>query len=166
MFKRFFMLLLALSLLGAFVCHGADETAKKAQSTKAAPNTKNTKISKKNKRQQKAQRKKQRQAAFAVRAEFKKIHEWQKELMRNVGNEERTKKLNASISSSMKKIAPQLKIVGAIRGSGFMTDISKLVKEGKSLASEPEKYPDNSMLELLQEHQIQQLGEFIKKVSE
>ena len=166
MFKRFFMLLLALSLFGAFAYYGADEGAKKEQSTKSAKNTKNTKSSKKAKRQQKAQRKKQRNAAMILRSEFKKIHEWQKELMRNVGNEDRTKKLNASINSSMKKIAPQLKIVGAIRGSGFMTDISKLVKEGKSLASEPEKYPDNSMLELLQEHQIQQIEEFIKKVSE
>ena len=47
-----------------------------------------------------------------------------------------------------------------------MADVTKLVAEGKKLASEPEKFTDVSMLELLQEHQLQQIDKFLKKVSE
>ncbi len=156
MIRRILMLLLALSLFGAVECQGASDSKSK----------KSAKVSKKAKRQQKGQRKKLMRSAVMLRQEFKKIHSMQKELTRLTKNPERAKELTDMINASMKKLAPHVKAAGNIAGASCMADIPKLVAEGKKLASEPEKYPDSSMLELLQEHQLQQIEAFRKKVSE
>ena len=89
------------------------------------------------KKQKKNQRKKLMRSAAILRQEFKKIHAMQSEILRNPKNTEKNKELVTAINNSMKK-----------------------------LASEPEKFTDVSMLELLQEHQLQQIDKFLKKVSE
>ena len=118
------------------------------------------------KKQKKGQRKKLMRSAMTLRQEFKKIHAMQSEILKNPENTGKNKELTASINAIMKKLAPHLKAAGTIAGSGSMADMTKLVAEGKKLASEPEKYTDASMLELLQEHQLQQIDKFLKKVSE
>jgi hypothetical protein len=160
MLKKFFMLLLAVSLFGAVQCYGASESKSKSKKSASKAARQKSRKGKKNAKN------KQQRIAFLLRKEFKKIHGMQKELARLTKNPERAKELTDMINASMKKLAPHVKAAGNIAGASCMADIPKLVAEGKKLASEPEKYPDSSMLELLQEHQLQQIEAFRKKVSE
>ena len=153
MFKRILLLLLALMIFGTVESVGAAE--KKGSKTVAQ-----------SRKQKKNQRKKLMRSAAILRQEFKKIHTMQSEILRNPKNTEKNKELVTAINNSMKKLAPHLKAAGTIAGSAVMADVTKLVAEGKKLASEPEKFTDVSMLELLQEHQLQQIDKFLKKVSE
>ena len=66
----------------------------------------------------------------------------------------------------MKKLAPHLKTLGAVPGSQNMADIDKLIAEGKKLASEPDKVSADTALQLLQEHHLELIEKFRKKVSE
>lgn len=160
MFKRIFMLLIALLLFGALECQGASDTkGKSKKSTSKAARQKS-------RRTKKEQKNKQQRIAFMLRREIKKIHELQTEILRNKDNAQKVKEWNAEITNSMKKVTPHLKSLGNFPGAKFMTNIDNLVKEGRKLASEPDKVSADTALELLQEEQLELVEKFRKKVSE
>ena len=154
------MLLLAVSLFGAVECYGASES--KSKSKKSASKA----ARQKSRRGKKLAKNKQQRIAFLLRKEFKKIHGLQTELLRNKGNAEKVKEWSSTINSTMKKLAPHLKALGTVPGSRNMADIDKLIAEGKKLASEPDKVSADTALQLLQEHQLELIETFRKKVSE
>ncbi|MBO5793400.1 MAG: hypothetical protein J6S54_13135 [Lentisphaeria bacterium] len=160
MLKKFFMLLLAVSLFGAVECYGASES--KSKSKKSASKA----ARQKSRKGKKLAKNKQQRIAFLLRKEFKKIHGLQAELLRNKGNAEKVKEWSSTINSTMKKLAPHLKTLGAVPGSQNMADIDKLIAEGKKLASEPDKVSADTALQLLQEHHLELIEKFRKKVSE
>lgn len=160
MIKRIVMLLCALLLAGAPVyLEAAEKSKSKKKSSSKADRQKS-------RRARKAQKNKQQRIAFAVRRELKKIHEFQNDMLKNKNNAEEVKSLAASITSGMKKVTPHLKAIGNMPGAKFMADIDKLVKEGRKLASEPDSVSESTALELLQEHQLELVEKFRKKVSE
>ena len=101
-----------------------------------------------------------------MRRELKKIHGLQKDLLRKSDEAETVKELKSSINGIMKKVTPHLKKIGDLPGAKFMADIDNLVKEGRKLASEPDKVSADTALELLQEEQLDLVEKYRKKVSE
>ena len=160
MFKRIFMLLIALLLFGAVECQAAaDSKGKSKKNTSKAARQKS-------RRAKKNQKNKAQALAFMVRRELKKIHGMQKDLLRKSDEAETVKELQSSINSIMKKVTPHLKKIGNLPGAKFMADIDNLVKEGRKLASEPDKVSADTALELLQEEQLDLVEKFRQKVSE
>lgn len=152
MIKRIIMVLLAVSLFGAVECEGAKKSSSKSARQKA-------------RRAKKDQKNKQQRIAFQVRRELRKIHGLQADLMRDKNNAERAKEYITQINSSLKKVTPHLKTVGNLPGIKNMTDLDKLVAEGKKLAAEPDKVTPETALELLQEKQLEVVEQFREKVS-
>lgn len=160
MLKKFFMLLLAVSLFGAVECYGASEGKEKSKKSSSKAARQKSRKSRKNAKN------KQQRVAFLLRKEFKKIHRLQEDLLRNRDDAEKVKELTASINSAMKKLTPHLKALGSVPGAKEMADIDKLIAEGKKFSSESDKVSAVTALQLLQEHQLELIEKFRKKVSE
>ena len=139
------------------------ETKTSAKETRGAEKKKGSK--KKSQRQKERKQRKQKNSKFnnmmtTLRQEFKELHDLQEKLLRNRGNEAQVKELTAMIERNMKKIAPLLKQVGKIQGMDMMTNLDKLIAEGKKLAPEGETVTDSTALELLQKKQFELLEKF------
>ena len=160
MLKKIFMLLLAVSLFGAVECYGGSESKSKSKKSASKATRQKSRKGKKNAKN------KQQRVAFLLRKEFKKIHGLQTELLRNKDDAEKVKEWSNTINSTMKKLTPHLKALGGVPGAKNMADINQLIAEGKKLASEPDKVSAETALQLLQEHHLELIEKFRKKVSE
>ena len=174
--KKFILLLLALFCAGFMIaeCRADEEAGSEAEKTEKSEKTeKADKKEKKKKSSSKSQRQKARKQkknkgvklnrnGAVIQQEIKEIHELQDKLLRNKDNAEQAKKLVETIQKHLKKNAALLKQLGKIQGIDMMTDIEKLIKEGKKLAPEGEEVTDSTALELLQKKQLELIDKFRK----
>lgn len=154
MIKRIIMVLLAFAVFGAVEC----QAAPKKSSSKAARQ--------KGRRTRKNQKNKLQREAVAAQRLMKEIHQYQDELVRYKGDAAMTKKYVDQINSAMKKLTPLLKPVGNVPGVKFMTDIDKLIAEGKKLVVDPSKVVPEQALDVLKKHQLELLEKYRDKVNE
>ena len=156
--KKFVLLLLAVLFAGvmAVECQAAD-----AKGTEKKKTTKKSQRQK-NRRAKKSKDVKHNKVAATIRQEIKEIHELQEKLLRSKDDAEQSKKLVSMIRRNMKKNAALLKQLGKIQGLDMMSDLEKLVKEGKKLAPEDEEITDSTALELLQKKQLELIEKFRK----
>ncbi|MBE6385269.1 MAG: hypothetical protein E7048_06365 [Lentisphaerae bacterium] len=155
--KKIVLLLLAVLFAGvaACECQAAESAAEKKKSTRKSQRQKN-------RRAKKSKDVKHNKVAATIRQEIKEIHELQEKLLRNREDAEQAKKLVSMIQRNMKKNAALLKQLGKIQGLDMMSDLEKLVKEGKKLAPEGEEVTDATALELLQKKQLELIEKFRK----
>lgn len=156
--KKIVLLLLALLFAGvmAVECQAADVKGnEKKKTTKKSQRQKN-------RRSKKSKEVKHNSIAAKIRQEIKEIHELQEKLLRSKDDAEQSKKLVSMIRRNMKRNAAILKQLGKIQGLDMMSDIEKLVKEGRKLAPEDEEITDSTALELLQKKQLELIEKFRK----
>ena len=171
--KKTFTFLLALLFAGvmALPCvadeseNSAPEKETKTEAKESKPAEKKKGSRKKSQRQKERKLKKKKNSKFntlmtTLRQEFKELHDMQEKLLRNRDDQTQVKELTAMIERNMKKIAPMLKQVGKIQGMDMMSNLEKLIAEGKKLAPEGETVTDSTALELLQKKQFELLEKF------
>ena len=158
--KKIVLLLLALLFAGvmAVECQAADADVKGNEKKKTTKKSQRQK----NRRSKKSKEVKHNSIAAKIRQEIKEIHELQEKLLRSKDDAEQSKKLVSMIRRNMKRNAAILKQLGKIQGLDMMSDIEKLVKEGKKLAPEDEEITDSTALELLQKKQLELIEKFRK----
>ena len=145
MMKRFILILCALFLL----C-GMDVTA--------ASDSKNKKSTRqKERRSRKAKEQKAQRELLKLRRSFQDIHKLQEKLLDARHDAAAAKEYAAKIEAVLKKLAPQLKTLGALPGIKVMSNIEELLKEGKKLQKDPEGISEQTMLETLQSKQLEMI---------
>ena len=155
--KKILLSLLALLFAGVMCveCQAAAAGAEKKKSTSKSQRQKSRK-------QKKAKGVKHNSTAARIRREIKEIHDFQTKLLRCKDDAEEAKKLVALIQRNMKRNAALLKQLGKIQGIDIMSDIEKLIAEGKKLAPEDEEVSESTALELLQKKQLELIEKFRK----
>ena len=156
--KKIFLSLLVLLFAGVMSVEcqaaAADGAEKKKSSSKSQRQ--------KSRKQKKAKGVKHNAAAARIRQEIKEIHDLQAKLLRCKDDAEEVKKVTALIQRNMKRNAALLKQLGKIQGIDIMSDIEKLIAEGKKLAPEDEEVSESTALELLQKKQLELIEKFRK----